>query len=61
MNLTAPHTPTEIQKMLRDCFEGCIPWNEAKWMCGATAEMHPDLRKQWNVWNRKFEASQKAW
>lgn len=51
-----------LEASLKDLWEGCIPWREAIEMVGAGD--HPakaELRRSWNSWSRKFEASQRAW
>jgi hypothetical protein len=51
----------KLEKALRDCWEGCIPWHEAIEMVGAPEYCRADLRRFWNGLNRKLEASQRAY
>jgi len=45
-----------FQRDLRDCFEGCIEYADAIEMIGAPEEYRAELRRNWNNWNRKFNA-----
>jgi hypothetical protein len=51
---------TELQLLerdLRDCFEGCIPFHEAIEMIGAPDQYLAQLRADYRRWKRHFDAS----
>lgn len=57
-----------LEKNLRDLWEGCVPWREAIEMIGPAGNspdeyraIRKELRRSWNDWSRRHEASQRAW